>query len=235
MVVFAIVPVKRLSDSKKRLSTVFTQTQRRQLTLAMLNDVLYAVKSSTVEGTIVVAEDTQVRRLAEKFGAFYLELKHVSLNEAIEEGQSFCIQKGATSILALPADIPLTRHIDIDGLIQLSKGDRESVVLSPSQNWGTNALCQKPPKLIRACFGPASFLNHILEAYQKGISVRLHFSPRLAVDVDSAEDLRNVFEAENSTLTKSTLERILTHNRTVKDLFICNLENKKGLVAWHTD
>ncbi len=43
MLVYAVVPVKGLGVSKERLSTVLSPQERKELTLAMLEDVLTAL------------------------------------------------------------------------------------------------------------------------------------------------------------------------------------------------
>lgn len=206
MAVYAIIPVKNLADSKKRLSIVFTPQEREKFTLAMLEDVLTALKSSVVDKVVVVAEDSQVQQAAEKFGAFYLFGNGATLNSAVEETTSYCIQKGAKSVLVLPTDVPLVNSKEIDRIIQL--GHDSAVVLSPSSNLGTNALYQSPPDLIPACFGSDSFLKHIRESYRKRIRVTLHLSHELATDIDSVEDLKKLFEIRNTTCSKRFLEQM---------------------------
>jgi len=204
---YAVVPVKKLGSSKRRLSAVFTPQERRLLTLAMLEDVLDALKASMVDETVVVGEDAQVRQVAEKLGASYLSATKDGLNAAIEDATAWCAQRNARSVLVLPADIPLLTAKDVNRIAQLGVGNR-AVVLSPSSNWGTNALYRCPPKLIPACFGPKSFLEHIREAYRRGVSVRLHFSAGLAMDIDSAEDLKKLFDIKNDTKTVKFLKQI---------------------------
>jgi 2-phospho-L-lactate/phosphoenolpyruvate guanylyltransferase len=212
LALYAVVPVKNLKTSKRRLSAVLTPQERKQLTLAMLEDVLTAVKASIVNKIVVIGEDVEVQEVAERFGASYLSAAKDGLNLAIEEATSWCIQHNAESVLVLPADIPLITTKEVDRIVELGKG-KCAVVLSPSGNWGTNALYQCPPKLIPACFGSKSFIEHIREAYTKGISVRLHFSTGLATDIDSAEDLCKLFEVKNSTVCRRVLEQIALNSK----------------------
>jgi 2-phospho-L-lactate guanylyltransferase len=207
MAVYAVIPVKNLAVSKRRLSAVFTPQERSQLTLAMIEDVLHALQSSMVDETVVVGEDSQVQRVAEKLGATYLSATEAGLNPAIEEATSWCMQRGAASVLVLPADIPLLTSKDVNRLLELGAGGG-TVVLSPSQNGGTNALLRSPPKLIPACFGPKSFIKHMKEAYAKGVNVKLYYSAGTALDVDSAEDLKKLSEIENTTNSRRILEQI---------------------------
>jgi 2-phospho-L-lactate guanylyltransferase len=207
MTVYAVVPVKKLGVTKRRLSRVLTPQQRQQLTLAMLQDVLTAINCSKVDTSVVVGEDDAVGEMAKKFGSSYLSANGADLNGAIENAQDWCLQNGASAVLVLPADLPLLEVEDINRILELGAGD-SAVVLSPSRDWGTNALYQTPPKQIPACFGPQSFMRHIKEAYQRGISVRLHFSHSLAADVDCARDLKKVFHSKQKTVTKQVLEQI---------------------------
>ena len=69
MYVYAVVPVKSLGASKKRLSPVLSPQERGQLTLAMLEDVLSALQTSIVNDTVVVSDDLDVHDIAGKFGA----------------------------------------------------------------------------------------------------------------------------------------------------------------------
>ena len=218
MALFAVVPVKNLVGSKRRLSAVFTPQERKKLTLAMLEDVLSALKTSSVEKILVVGENSQVQQVAENCGASYLSTSRLGLNPAIEEATNWCMQHGACSVLVIPADVPLLKAEDVNRIAQLAAKDR-AVVLSPSVNWGTNALFRCPPKLIPACFGPNSFLAHIRAAYIRGISVRLHFSSGLASDIDSAEDLKKLFSADNATVCRRVLEGIASKNRKAKLFF----------------
>jgi 2-phospho-L-lactate guanylyltransferase (CobY/MobA/RfbA family) len=67
LTLYAVVPVKKLGVSKRRLSTVFTPQERKQLTLAMLEDVLAALKASAVDKILVIGEDPRVQRRATEF------------------------------------------------------------------------------------------------------------------------------------------------------------------------
>ena len=217
--IYAIVPVKNLGSSKRRLSAVFTPQERMQLTLAMLEDVLAALKASVVDEVLVVGENSQVQKIAERHGAFYLSTAKNDLNPALEEASDWCIQRGAGAVLVLPADVPFVSTKEINRIVELDVG-KCGVVLSPSSNGGTNALLQHPPNLIHTCFGSESFLAHIREAYVRGVSIRLHFSPELATDIDSAEDLRKIFEIENTTECRRALEQIMHNSPKAMEFFI---------------
>jgi len=216
MSVFAVIPVKTPLKSKLRLSVVLNPQERRTLTLTMLEDVLKALKSSVVHQIVVISSDSTVQELVNKFEVAYLSENQQGLNQAIEQATEWCIRNGAESILVLPADVPLIAPEDINHIVELSS-EMPSLVVSPSTNGGTNALSQKPPKLIPACFGLFSFMRHIKEASAKGVVAKIYDSPRVSMDVDSTEDLEDFLKVESQTLSRRFLEQIRLHDR----LYLC--------------
>jgi len=205
MVVYAIVPVKRLGVSKRRLSQSLSLPQRKALTVAMLEDVLTALKASVVTKILVVSNDPNVRPIAEQFGAEFYSPLRKGLNFAVEEAWAWCMRNKADSVLVLPADIPLVTAKDIDVIIQLGSGDH-CVVLSPSRDFGTNALFQCPPHLVHANFGVNSFTKHAKEACNKGVAVKYYYSLGVGLDVDSVGDLRLLQKVEKKTLSSQVLD-----------------------------
>jgi len=206
VVVYAIVPVKRLGVSKRRLSKFLSPQERKFLTIAMLEDVVRALKASTVHEIVVVSSDPNVGMIADKFGISFFSPSHNGLNRAVEEATSWCIQKQADSVLVVPADIPLLSFEDVNKIVELGNFDGSIVVLSPSNNGGTNALFQKPPNLLFANFGNKSFAKHFKQAQNKGISVKFHYSTSIALDVDCEGDLIKLFENPIINHSKSFLE-----------------------------
>ena len=119
MSVYAVVAVKGLDASKKRLSSVLSPQERTQLTLAMLEDVLNALQTSTIDKIVIVSNDFTLRDFASKFNAIHLVQKISGLNSAVEEATEWCMQKGAEAVLVLPADIPLMSSEDVDTIVEL--------------------------------------------------------------------------------------------------------------------
>lgn len=212
MSVFAVIPVKTLLKSKIRLSMVLNPQERQTLTLAMLEDVLKAVKCSMVCQTVVISSDRTVKELANNFGVSCLKERKHELNQAVKQATEWCIQNNANSVLILPADIPLIIPEDINRIVKLCpKGT--SVVISPSQNGGTNALLQKPPDLIPTHFGPNSFRKHKTEALHKGILAKVYRSKRVATDIDSPKDIEKLLKIKAQTVSHKFLEQIGANTR----------------------
>lgn len=207
MVAYAIVPVKRVGVSKRRLSENLSIQDRKALTIAMLEDVLLALKASVVSNILVVSNDPKVRPIAEHFGATFFSPVRRGLNSAVEEAWAWCIRNKAESVLVLPADVPLIQPMDIDLIVKLGSS-MQQVVVVPSKDGGTNALFQYPPHLVSACFGPDSFGKHVSEARGKGVCVKFYYSLGVGLDVDSLEDLQVLLRVENKTVSKQFLSKI---------------------------
>jgi len=190
MTVLAIVPVKRLDNAKSRLSSLLTDDERKQFCLKMLEDVLRTVKSTRrIHQTVVVSRDPAVLRIAEAFGVVYLKEGKTGLNEAVSEAIGWCVERRATSIIVLPADIPLVTPTDLSRMLSL--GEKASMVICSSRSGkGTNALLLTPPNASPTFYGSNSFQKHIQEALKRKISLRNFSSPRIALDVDTVEDLK---------------------------------------------
>lgn len=216
MLVYAVVPVKNLGASKKRLSSVLSPQERGQLTLAMLEDVLNALRASSISNIVVMSNDLRVHELAGKFDAVPLSQKTSGLNSAIEEATQWCMQQGADAVLVLPADIPMLSSEEVDRLVKMGNYGKQTIVLSSSYDGGTNALFQSPPNLIHVCFGARSFEKHIKEAQSKGVCIRIYHSTKVAADIDSAEDLSKLLKTENNTACVRVLGQFNLGNRVDK-------------------
>ena len=189
----ALVPVKRLAQAKSRLGPVLADGQRRELVLAMLEDVLrLTVGQPAIATTAVVSDDDDVLAFARRLGAHPIrEPRSVrGLNPALAFAGDLLAREGATGLLVLPADIPLAMPEDIEAI--LTVWQEVPVVLCPSHSGGTSALGLRPPQAIPLRFGPRSFTSHRRAAAERGLPVAVVSRPGLALDVDRPEDLRAI-------------------------------------------
>lgn len=197
---FVIVPVKKLSEAKSRLSPLLSMNERKQFCLKMLEDVLTAIKATKgVYKTIVVSRDPQVLQVAKRFRASPFMESRSGLNQAISEVINWCISIDAKTTLILPADIPLVSSGDVSKILSL--GQASSMVICPSRGGnGTNALLLSPLRAVLAFYGQNSFWRYVREASKRGIRFHVYRSPRIALDVDTIEDLAD-FVALNAEKT----------------------------------
>jgi 2-phospho-L-lactate guanylyltransferase len=212
MKAYAVVPVKHLAASKGRLSSILSPEDRKRLTLVMLEDVLTAIKCSSIEKIVVVGSDLRVGDLAMDADIVYISEEISGLNRSIRVSIEWCRKEGADSILVLPADVPFLSSTDIDRIVELSEGTDSVMVLSPSEDWGTNALYLRPPNLIPASFGRGSFNRHIRLASDKCVRVKVYYSSSLALDVDTKKDLQRASKISSASLTSQFLARVLGKN-----------------------
>ena len=188
MTVFAVVPVKELWRTKSRLEPILDPGARAGLTLYMMGRVISALRAAGIEGVCVVSPDRIVLEEARKRGATPLRQESRGLNPALDEGRCWAMERGASALLVLPADLPLLDAGDVrevlDGL-----GEGPSGVISPDgTHAGTNALLLRPPDALPFSFGPDSYQAHLRAARERGLDVRVRERPHLAFDLDTADD-----------------------------------------------
>jgi len=208
MRVFTIIPAKNLEKSKTRLTPILSPRERRNLSLAMLNDVIQASRSAkSVEKTVVVSPDDSILRLAEHFGLHAIRDAEVGLNEALAQAVEWCVKCNATMSLIIPSDIPLLKSEDLDSIVALAP-KKTGAVICRSLDGGTNALLCKPPGLIAPMFGPQSFEAHSSEASRLGVSCLTYDSKRVSFDIDTPEDLCRLDLKECGPYTRRYLKLI---------------------------
>jgi 2-phospho-L-lactate/phosphoenolpyruvate guanylyltransferase len=190
---WAIIPVKQLSQAKRRLAPALPAEARRQLVLVMLRDVLGVLaRVEEIATVLVVTPDGQVADVARAAGAAVLpEPRAAGLNAAVKAGLAYVREHGATEALVLPADVPLATA---DELRRIVRGNGASepprAVLVPSHDGeGTNALLMSPPGILQASFGAGSFLRHLGQAVARKVDVQVLQPSGLARDIDLPHDL----------------------------------------------
>ncbi len=189
MSVFAVVPVKDLWGTKSRLSPILNSGARAGLTLYMMGRVISALLEAGVKEVCVVSPDPIVLDTASERGATPLTQESRGLNPALDEGRRWAMSKGATSLLVLPADLPLLEATDVRAVVDEVK-EGPSVVISPdTAHEGTNALLLRPPDALPFAFGEGSYDAHLRTAAERGFQVEILERPHIAFDLDTGEDL----------------------------------------------
>jgi len=194
--VIAVVPVKDLWGTKSRLKPILDPGARAGLTIYMMGRVISALRETDVDEVCVVSPDRIVLDEAEKRGASPLAQESRGLNPALEEGRRRAMDRRASSLLVLPADLPLLEAQDVRAVLE-SGVDAPSVVISPDgARAGTNALLLHPPDALPFAFGPGSYQAHLHAARERGLDVRVCERPHLAFDLDTVEDLARLDKPE---------------------------------------
>jgi len=207
---FVIVPVKDLSKAKERLSSLLTQNERTVLAYAMLEDVLLALKESKLaDRKFIVTLDAKAIEIAKGLGIEIIEETEQNGESAsVDYASQICKDMGAASVLVIPGDAPLIASSDIDSILEREK-DTPSIVFVPARDeLGTNAILRKPPDAIPSMFGHDSYRKHMNEADKSNIPYESFENPRIGLDIDSPEDLKEFVSQKSNTKAYSELMRL---------------------------
>ena len=188
---YVVIPAKDFHNAKKRLAGLLKPRERSELARAALTDTLTAcAQAAGLSGLGVVTSDQEVARLAESLQAEVLwETDARGQSEAVARGGRECLQRGIPAMLTMPGDIPLLTTADVEALASLAKLP-QSVVLVPNRDdTGTNAVLLKPPDCLPVAFGDDSFRRHMRLCREHALTVDVRRMPRLALDIDTPNDL----------------------------------------------
>lgn len=189
--VWAVVPVKPLTEAKSRLAPVLSPEERRALVLQLLRHTLRVL--NTVEGVaqvLVISADEQVAGVTREEGGLLLrEESAPGLNASLRRALSDVEKEGADAALILPGDLPHLTAATVQELLKQAPPPPAVVIAPDRRNEGTNALLLAPPQIIAPRFGGGSFRRHCRAAEAAGLASLVYRSPALALDVDLPEDL----------------------------------------------
>lgn len=186
MSLFAVVPVKELRKAKSRLGAALDVRERAGITLRSMSRVVSALHEVGVESVCVVSPDERVLQAASIDGAEALPQSSRGLNPALEEAREWALSRGASSLLVVPADLPLLETRDVREVVA---ADARVVVAPDRGRGGTNALLLRPPDALPFSFGPDSFERYLRLARERGLDVEVIERPNIAFDLDTTEDL----------------------------------------------
>ena len=194
-----VLPVKSLSESKARLSSVLTPLERGALTLAMLEDVLDVTLAVPGWETWVISPDETVLEVATKRSVHAIREEKPPLANAIRQAEEEASARLADALAVLLPDTPL---VTVDALMR-ALHTLGPVVLAPSADEsGTNLLIRRPPGAIDARFGTDSYRKHLEAAAVAERPTAIVSAPELAFDLDLPGDILTVLEARREGRTR---------------------------------
>lgn len=196
--------MKRLKDSKTSFSEILSEDQRRKFTLVMLRDILNTADRVQELEPFVVTPDEEVKALMEKRGVEVLLEPDIGLNRALEMAIGQSIDDGFDQVLILPVDVPFVKPKNLRDILDLAFGD-QCVVITPSEENGTNALLMRPPDAIDLEFGGESFPEHLDEVRSRDLNLEIYRSGRVERDLDEPENLVKIETLGKGTKTHSFL------------------------------
>ena len=182
-----IVPVKGLGDAKSRLAAALTPRQRATLVLAMLEDVLIAVRVAHEGLLLLVTPDDDYAPAARRAGAELMKDAGGGYNAAVAQALAAAAAREAGAALVLPADQPRVQPSELRSAIEAL--EEASVVVAPSRDGGTGLLGLRPPDAIGPAFGIGSAARHRALGEAAGLTAAWLELPSLRDDVDEVGDL----------------------------------------------
>jgi len=207
----ALIPVKRLAAGKSRLAAALGRETTRQLTLAMLGDVVEATRASgCVDRIVVVTPDPEVAEAAVGFGAEARVADDPGLNAALDAASAALADPKGVLLVVL-GDVAGARGEELAQLFAAADGTSGPVAaLAPARDGGTAALLRRPPDAIPGRFGPDSAKAHRAAAEQAAVRFVELPLPSLAIDLDRIEDARALAAGDAAgPRTRRLLTRVL--------------------------
>ena len=206
----AVVPVKE-ELAKQRLAGLLTEQERIRLAASMLDDVIEALRQSSLLARVVMVTRDQpplpaslppgVEILPEPAGLG-------GLNDAVQFAAARRAEAGDEGVLIVPLDVPLVTARDVDTILATAPPAPSVALVAARDGDGTNALLTKPPNLLTYQYGPGSFRAHLTTAIGRRIATAVLELPNLALDIDRPEDLTALMAHPGDTRTQAFLRSL---------------------------
>jgi len=196
-----LIPVSPINSLKTRLSEFLSSEERKNLLLNMLRDINKALEGLDV---VIISRDEEILEFAkDELKAETIKEKYKGLNKAIKQAFE---EIEDDEVLIIPADIPLIKKRHIEDILKLSKD--YDMIIAPSRGGGTNLLYLKSKNLIEIKYEGFSFLKHLEEAKKRHLRYYIYDSFLISVDINTPEDLGEIFIHGDSTYTKAYLKSL---------------------------
>lgn len=188
---YAVIPVKGFAGAKQRLATFLEPHERRTLARAMLTDTLTACKQvGALDGIGVVTCDPDVAEAVEALQVEVLwEPQAQGHTSAVAFGIQVCQQRGITTMLTMPGDLPLLTPADVQAILAPAEPPVPVILVPNHDDLGTNAVVLSPPDCLPLAFGYDSFQRHLRLAAERQLAIAVRRLPHVALDIDEPEDL----------------------------------------------
>ena len=197
---YVVLPAKGFHGAKQRLAGLLRPHERSTLARATLTDTLTACAQARagLAGIGVVTGDREVAEVAESLRVEVLwEAVARGQSAAVARGGRECRRRGIPSMLTMPGDIPLLTAADVEALVSAATSAPSAILVPNREDTGTNALVLTPPDGLPVAFGDDSFRRHLRLCAERGLAVEARRMPRVALDIDTPEDLA-VFVAQRT-------------------------------------
>ena len=204
MTIEAVVALKTLSKSKRRLSAVLNDEQRSDLVEAMAQDVLSCLmRHSEIDAVHVVCGEGWTRDVFPEGPLVVWQEAESHDHGLIAAYEMVAARTGAERLLFIHADLPFLGQQDISAVIAASL-DHHAVFSPDFSETGTNAVLRWRHQSLPLCFGKDSFARHQQAAKAAETRWRVVRASGVARDVDEPEDLDRL-DGNDPNLGESTV------------------------------
>ncbi len=176
-----LIPVKRFTAAKGRLTGVLSDVDRAALATWMASRV---VDVAAEVPTFVACDDDDVAVWARAKGAEVIWGAGLGLNGAVDDGVEHIRDGGFDHVLVSHADLPRPER-----LLQVAHGHRITLVPDRRHD-GTNVMSFPTRTPLRASYGGGSFRRHLDQALgHADVELEVRSDPDLSLDLDTYDDL----------------------------------------------
>lgn len=177
-----LIPVKAFGDAKARLASALSQHERARLAQWTAGRVVAAAGEMPV---FVTCDDDGVADWARSVGADVLWHPGEGLNAAMNGSVVELRDHGVDHVVIAHGDLPLAT-----ALVSIARPD--TITLVPDARCdGTNVLAMPTGNAIELAYGVHSFSRHLAAALGSGSAVEVRHDPRLALDIDTPDELNH--------------------------------------------
>ena len=190
MTIWAILPVKPLSQSKTRLAPILSQAERATLTQHLLEhtiEVLQAVPQ--IDQILVVSRDETVLNTARRYHTLtFTERAPFELKTAVTQATKYATLQAVDSILIIPADLPFLQAYEIQNILDKVSSSESCIICPDEKQNGTNAFMLPPSTNFKFQYGPNSYQKHLDEAKRLNLAIQTITTPGISFDLDTEAD-----------------------------------------------
>lgn len=205
--IWAVIPVKDASLAKQRLADALSAPLRKDLALAMFQDVLDAVTAAPdLHGIAVVTADPTVAAIARRAGA-------ETWPEGAHDGHTGAVTAAARrlaantcALLTIPGDVPLVSGLDISRVLAAHPEGRAFTIVPAWDELGSNTIVCSPADAVALRFGPDSYFPHLAAAGAVGLTPTIVRNEAIALDIDEPSDLIKFMNKRSATRSWKLLD-----------------------------
>ena len=190
MNIWAILPVKPLSQSKTRLAHILSQAERATLTQHLLEHTLEILQAvPQIDQILVVSRDETVLNTARRYHTHtFTESAPFELKTAVTQATKYATLQAVDRILIIPADLPFLQAYEIQNILNKVSSSESCIICPDEKQNGTNAFILPPSTNFQFQYGPNSYQKHLIEAKRLNLTIQTITTPGISFDLDTEAD-----------------------------------------------